>query len=240
LGAWEQITEDFRSLYFGSQHSAFRYGWKQLRAEHDAASGDQKLTWLHILPPCIIDHCKDFVPANTWLGAHATVTPLHLDAHQLAVLDGRMEVNSELQGALASGANDDSEAGEDEDLVFLEPLPAPALVEKMSEPARPAATREAAATSSTPKPTAQQSLLGVAKPPEAPAPTRSARSPQERVMALMLRHAPEDIARELGFPNSFALTKWVRSGKGAPESFKLTTLARVEQEFEHKRTRQAG
>jgi hypothetical protein len=235
LGAWQQITEDFRSLYFGPQHSTFRYGWKYLRAERDAASGDQRLTWLHILPPCIIDHCKEFAPASTWLGAHNTATPLHLDADQLAVLDGRMEVATELQGALTSGANDDSEADCDEDLVFLEPLPAPALAPHV-EPVLPAATKEAAASA----PTAQQSLLSIAKPVAAPTPTKPVRSPQERVMALMLRHAPEDIARELGFPNSFALTKWVRSGKGAPDSFKLTTLARVELEFEHKRTRQAG
>jgi hypothetical protein len=148
-----------------------------------------------------------------------------------------MEVASELQGALTSGANDDSEADCDEDLFFLEPLPAPVLAPH-PEPVKPAATKEAAV--STPKPTAQQSLLSLQKPVAAPAPTKPVRSPQERVMALMLRHAPEDIARELGFPNSFALTKWVRSGKGAPDGFQLTTLARVEQEFEHTRTRQAG
>jgi hypothetical protein len=216
LGAWPQLAEELRSLYFGSQHSTFRYTWKRFTAKQEPHSDTQTLTWQDTIHASFLDRYKDFVPASTWLGTHTTATPLHLDADQLAVLDGRMEVATELQGALTSGANDDSEADCDEDLVFLEPLPAPALAPHV-EPVPPAATKEAA-----------------------PAPTKPARSPQERVMALMLRHAPEDIARELGFPNSFALTKWVRSGKGAPDSFKLTTLTRVEQEFELKRTRQAG
>jgi hypothetical protein len=78
LGAWPQLAEELRSLYFGSQHSTFRYTWKRFTAKQEPNSDTQTLAWQDTIHASFLDRYKDFVPASTWLGAHNTATPLHL------------------------------------------------------------------------------------------------------------------------------------------------------------------